>query len=370
MSETAYQFADFRLDPAERQLVRGGEAVEVSGRYFDALELLLREQGSLVTKDRFMDEVWRGVPVTDEALTQCIRSLRKALGDDAARPRFIETVPRHGYRFIATVEPAAGDMRRAAPYSAPLNGKWQAAATLAAAGAAGSGMAGLVGGVLYGFAASQGISGGGGASVLIVAVLVALAVALLGGTAVGGGIAIARALAGPTLPATVGGGAAGGLVVGALFRLFGLDALDLLFGAAPQGITGAGEGLVLGAAAGVGVWLALRGDGERRLMRKMLSAGWIGALAGAAIVALGGRLLGGSLALLAAQFPDSRLRLDAIGRMFGEGDYGPLAQLVTGAAEGALFAACLVGGMVLARRPALLAAPPSERDEDLAQSSA
>ena len=66
--------------------------------------MLVGEAGKLVTKDRFLDEVWRGVPVTDEALTQCIKTLRRQLGDDAASPRFIETVPKHGYRFIAPVE--------------------------------------------------------------------------------------------------------------------------------------------------------------------------------------------------------------------------------------------------------------------------
>ena len=159
-----------------------------------------------------------------------------------------------------------------------------------------------------------------------------------------------------------GRGAVGGLLVGALFRLFGLDALNLLFGRAPEGITGAGEGVVLGAATGLAVWLALRAGGERRLMRRMLTAGWIGALAGAAVVALGGRLLGGSLALLASRFPDSRLRLDSIGRLFGEDGYGPLAQLVTGAAEGALFAACVAGGMVVARSERNLASVRAARD--------
>ena len=74
-------FGGFRLEPAERRLTRDGAVVDVSGRYLDALLLLARQPGELVTKDRFMAEVWRGVPVTDEALTQCIRSLRKALGD-------------------------------------------------------------------------------------------------------------------------------------------------------------------------------------------------------------------------------------------------------------------------------------------------
>src|SRR5918992_251027 len=104
----SFRFDRFILDPGDRQLRCDDEPVELNARYLDALALLVREAGRLVSKDRFMDEVWRGVPVTDEALTQCIRTLRRQLGDDAANPRFIETVPKHGYRFIALVE-AAGD---------------------------------------------------------------------------------------------------------------------------------------------------------------------------------------------------------------------------------------------------------------------
>ena len=98
-----FRFDRFLLDPEDRQLRRDGAPVDLNARYLDALSLLVREQGKLVSKDRFLDEVWRGVPVTDEALTQCIKTLRRQLGDDAARPAFIETVPKHGYRFIAPV---------------------------------------------------------------------------------------------------------------------------------------------------------------------------------------------------------------------------------------------------------------------------
>ena len=105
MASGTYAFGEFSLDLGDRRLRRAGEPVELSSRYFDALALLLGEPGKLVSKERFMDEVWRGIPVTDEALTQCIRTLRRQLGDDAARPRFIETVPKHGYRFVAEVEP-------------------------------------------------------------------------------------------------------------------------------------------------------------------------------------------------------------------------------------------------------------------------
>src|SRR6185295_3912705 len=97
-------FEDFVLDPGDRLLKRGGAAVELNARYLDALTLLVREQGKLVSKERFLEEVWRGTPVTAEALTHCIKTLRRQLGDDAASPRFIETVPKHGYRFIAAVE--------------------------------------------------------------------------------------------------------------------------------------------------------------------------------------------------------------------------------------------------------------------------
>src|SRR6478736_848602 len=99
----SFVFEQFTLDPDDRQLKRGGDTVELNGRYFDALTLLVRENGKLVSKDRFLNEVWRGVPVTDEALTQCVRTLRRQLGDNASRPKFIETVPKHGYRFIAAV---------------------------------------------------------------------------------------------------------------------------------------------------------------------------------------------------------------------------------------------------------------------------
>ncbi len=93
MASGSFRFETFALDPDDRQLKRDDAPVELNARYFDALTLLVRENGKLVSKDRFLEEVWRGVPVTDEALTQCIKTLRRQLSDDAASPRFIETVP-------------------------------------------------------------------------------------------------------------------------------------------------------------------------------------------------------------------------------------------------------------------------------------
>jgi hypothetical protein len=75
-----------------------------------------------------------------------------------------------------------------------------------------------------------------------------------------------------------------------------------------------------------------------------------GAATGVLIALLGRPMMGGSLALLGESFPNSRLRIDQVGRLFGESDFGPVTHAVTGALEGALFSACLVGAMVLAAK--------------------
>src|SRR5688500_11685060 len=143
-----FRFDRFVLDADDRQLRRDGAPVELNARYLDALLLLVREQGRLVSKDRFHAEVWRGVPVTDEALTQCIKTLRRQLGDDAARPRFIETVPKHGYRFIARVEgvcsESAASLEAALASAGTPPYDWRQFLLLGGAGTVGGGLAGLI----------------------------------------------------------------------------------------------------------------------------------------------------------------------------------------------------------------------------------
>jgi hypothetical protein len=294
-----------------------------------------------VSKDRFLDEVWRGVPVTDEALTQCIRTLRKLLGDDAGRPQFIETVPKHGYRFIAPVDSAAPPIKSEA-YS------WREFALLGAAGTVGAGIAGVIGGLVYGFAgASQPLQPGMGAvSVMLVLLCLTTLVALIGGVGVSFGIA-AAGFAGNRPQWVVAGGALGGLVVGALGKLLGLDAFNLLVGQSPGDITGPLEGLVLGGTAGLATALAARAP---QLRQGLVAAAAVGAIAGMIIPLAGGHLMGGSLDLLADQFPHSRLRLDRLGMLLGETQFGPLTQMVTGALEGASFCVCVAAGLILGRR--------------------
>ncbi len=329
MTSGPYRFEGFTLAPDDRRLTHGGKSVEVNARYLDALVLLVAEEGRLVTKDRFMAEVWRGVPVTDEALTQCIRTLRRALDDSATRPRFIETVTGHGYRFVAKVEIGAeavtpATVVTARPDGGP-NGLYDGLA-----GLFGGGAAGAFGGLVYGFAAAQ-TQPVGAASVVIVVLCLTVIMALTGGAGVGFGVAVMRRLRDGPL-AIVLGAALGGLLTGAAVKLVGLDAFNLLFGRAPVQMTGAGEGAVLGAATGLGVWLGVRGP----LRRGIVLAGLCGGLGGGLILLAGGRLMLGSLVLL-GDFPGSHLRLAV----------SPPLVAVSAVLEGALFAGCILAAMRL-----------------------
>jgi len=176
-------------------------------------------------------------------------------------------------------------------------------------------------------------------------------VAVLGAAGVSFGIAAAGLARGTAWK--IAGGALGGLVVGAVVKLLGLDAFNLLIGRSPGDITGPLEGLFLGAAIGFGVWMSERLKAGDRVRRSALLAAGCGAVAAVLVVALGGRMMGGSLDALERSFPASRLRLDRIGALFGEPAFGPTSQAVTAALEGALFAGCVVGAMVLARRHSL-----------------
>jgi DNA-binding winged helix-turn-helix (wHTH) protein len=352
MAVRRYQFDKFSLDPDERRLFAGEVPVELNSRYFDALLLLLQHAGMLLSKERFLQEVWRGIPVTDEVLTQCIKTLRRQLGDSATQPRLIETIPKHGYRFIAAVNcvsdsDVAPDERKTAPASqagaTPRAYDWHQCWLTLGAGATGGGVAGVLGGLAFGFAAASHAqqNGAGAFSALLVLVALATLLCLIGATGVVGGIAAARLVARNSTFAGLVGGAAGGMLVGAFGKLIGQDALLLLFGQAPGEITGALEGLLLGAAVGLADDLARRFAAVRSVQHNVLLAAALGAMAGLLIAAFGGQLFGGSLSLLAESFPGARLHLDLRGQ-FAAG--------VTSTLEGAWFSLCLVGALMLARR--------------------
>jgi DNA-binding winged helix-turn-helix (wHTH) protein len=95
-----YRFADFVVSRRRRQVLRAGAALPLIPRYFDLLVLLIERRPNVVTRREIFDEVWRDVIVSDGALTQAIRTLRRTLGDDSREPVFIRTVSRHGYSFV------------------------------------------------------------------------------------------------------------------------------------------------------------------------------------------------------------------------------------------------------------------------------
>src|SRR2546423_6309571 len=98
-----YEFGPFRLDAEEHLLLRDGEPVPLEPKVFDTLVLLIRNSGHLLEKDELMDKVWPDAEVEEGSLTRNISTLRRVLGDGENGLRYIETVPRRGYRFVASV---------------------------------------------------------------------------------------------------------------------------------------------------------------------------------------------------------------------------------------------------------------------------
>jgi DNA-binding winged helix-turn-helix (wHTH) protein len=118
-----YRFAGFEVSPARRHLLREGREVPLIPRYFDLLVLLLERRREAVHRREIFDRVWSDVVVSDGALSQAIRNLRRALGDDSREPLFIRTVSRHGYRFTyseVVEEPEADGVAPAPPPPAPM----------------------------------------------------------------------------------------------------------------------------------------------------------------------------------------------------------------------------------------------------------
>ena len=110
-----FRFGDFVLDGAQRRLLRSGEDVYLPPKTFELLLHLLRNRGRVLTKDELLEAVWPEVNVVENTLAQRIREIREALGDAAQGGRFIKTVPKVGYQFIAEL-----DDERAVVEASPL----------------------------------------------------------------------------------------------------------------------------------------------------------------------------------------------------------------------------------------------------------
>lgn len=106
---SVYRFGEFVVDTGAFRLTRNGEALKTEPKALDVLVCLLERPGQVVSKHDLVADVWKGIAVTDNALTRVVANLRRTLDDHPEHPRYIETVPTRGYRFIAAVvahEPA------------------------------------------------------------------------------------------------------------------------------------------------------------------------------------------------------------------------------------------------------------------------
>src|SRR5215831_5209606 len=104
-SATILRFDDFELDTAAGELRRQGQRVKLPPQPFKVLELLVRRGGEVLTRSLIRERIWTDAFVDfEQGLNFCIRQIREALGDTADAPRFIETLPRRGYRFLLPVE--------------------------------------------------------------------------------------------------------------------------------------------------------------------------------------------------------------------------------------------------------------------------
>src|SRR5687767_10291183 len=95
-----YQFDDFVLSPRRRMLTRRGRELPLIPRYFDLLVFLVERRREAVHRREIFERIWSDVIVSDSALSQAVRTIRRVLGDDSREPRFVRTVSRHGYRFV------------------------------------------------------------------------------------------------------------------------------------------------------------------------------------------------------------------------------------------------------------------------------
>src|SRR5688572_143550 len=95
---------EWKVDAERNELRRKGESLRLEPKAIEVLLFLAHRPGRVVPREELLAAVWPGVIVGDDALTQAIIKLRKALGDDAQAPRYIETIPKRGYRLIAPVE--------------------------------------------------------------------------------------------------------------------------------------------------------------------------------------------------------------------------------------------------------------------------
>lgn len=371
-----YRFREFVLSPQRRTLLRDGRELPLIPRYFDLLVFLVERRHQAVHRRDIFDHVWHDVAVSDAALTQAIRTIRRVLDDDSREPRFVRTVSRHGYRFVfADVIEEPDEELTAAAAGVHPGSSGSAGHQLSADGkivlpglerprwvnaAIGGGAAGLVAGGIG--ALLLALVPDGPASMDVVPV-----VALLGGgcgAAGAAGVTAGMSLAGRvdtalTRPMTIAGAVFGGGVVGLAAQLLGGWTLQTIGLDVP--VSGLIQGLVIGGACGVADLVTshpaatvtglaspdMSAEAHERGTMIAVFALLCG-LAALLLVLAGQPLIGATLNAISHASAGAQTTLAPLGRLLGEPDFGPVTAAVIGTGEGALFGAGL--GFGLARK--------------------
>src|SRR6202040_860703 len=118
-ASTGYQVDDLIIDLGQQRVTRAGNDIPLPHLSFELLVTLARAAPDLVTFDQLTERVWTGLVITPETISQRVKLVRDALGDDPHAPRYIAGVRGRGYRMVATVRPLV-DRRRSSPADAPI----------------------------------------------------------------------------------------------------------------------------------------------------------------------------------------------------------------------------------------------------------
>ena len=455
-SPDRYRFGEFILSVRQRQLFRNGRSLPLIPRYFDLLVLLIARRPTAVSRREIFDHVWTDVVVSDGALSQAIRTLRRTLDDDSREPLFIRTVSRHGYSFVfadvveesedaplreaapappvpsripetnvdaidalidrlvSTADASADEDRRdaaeqlhmlgtaaalqrlsARPPSArglallrdtrwqvegaghvPLLGQpgglaaaWQLirlrvrdafslAERRSISAALGAAIAGAAAGSVGGLLLVRSPASEAPSTVVPVFGLLGAISGAVGAAGIAAGVGAAEAIARSRRSAAIIGGAAlGGFAIGAIAQVATRWTLQGLFGLELAQIGGPVEGLMLGAAAGLGYAATNRRPGGGGMaapagsarVRTVIVVGICTAVAGLILSITGHPLVGGLINEIAQSSSGSQMTLTPLGDLYDEPSFGGGTKTLLAMFESGLFGAGFAAGFT--RRP-------------------
>lgn len=374
MGRRSFAFDSFVLTEATRSLFEGSARVDLPPRYFDLLVFLIERRERVVTKDDLYDGIWKDEIVTEGAIAQGVRFLRRVLRDDARNPRFIRTVAKFGYQWVCVLEEArthtpvpipdfAAPSDPEPPVEVTRGGEIRAALRLAldryASASLGSALAGALAGGLGAILLVMSSGAGNPSRVIMVLALLGFTIGGVGGLGVGFGLSFAESLVrrSRALILCLAGGLSGSLIGGLAHAAFAAT-LGALFGRAPLQFGGAYEGLWIGAFVGLGYGfstrdLALAAPRDHGRLRVTLMTGAFAAVGAGLGSWLGASFSASSVDAIATLFRGSELSLASLGAWTGEPGFGRVSRIALSAYEGLFFGAGLVYG--LTRRPAVRA---------------